>query len=103
MSPEHAISQLRAQGVSDDEILLRLLGRRGLRRLHDAERLASQRRDIAELHRDGHTLPEIVTYLQAAYGVGRSQAYALVSSQCAVATGRGNQDDSGMDSQRPTS
>ena len=103
MTPEHALQQLRADGISDGEILLRLLGRRGLRRLHDAERLAMQRRDITELRRDGHTLPEIVTYLQAAYGVGRSQAYALVSSQCAVATGRGNQDDSGMDSERPIS
>ena len=103
MTPEAALNQLRIDGVTDDEILLRLLGRRGVRRLHDAERLAMQRRDITELRRDGHTLPEIVTYLQAAYGVGRSQAYALVSSQYAVATGRENVDDSGTDSERPIS
>ena len=103
MSPEAAINQLRADGISDDAILLRLLGRRGLRRLHDAERLASQRRDIAELHRDGHTVPEIVSFLMAAYALGRSRAYVLASSQYAVASGRENVDDSGMDSQRPTS
>jgi hypothetical protein len=103
MTPETALNQLRADGISDDEILLRILGRRGVRRLHDAERLAMQRRDITELRRDGHTLPEIVTYLQAAYGIGRSQAYALVSSQYAVATGRENVDDSGMESTRSTS
>ena len=97
MTPETALNQLRADGLSDEEILLRLVGRRGLRRLHDAERLTMQHRDIAELRRDGHTLPEIVRFLMAAYAIGRAQAYRLASHDYAVASGRENVDHKGKD------
>jgi len=77
MTPESAIEYLRQQGLSDDAIAGKLLGRA---RLLQIRRITLQQSDATDLVRDGVGTSQAVRTLRRLHGISRSAAYALLQS-----------------------
>ena len=77
MTPEQAIAYLRQQGLDDDAIAGKLLGRA---RLAQIRRITLQRQDAADLLADGVGTTQAVRTLRRLHGISRSAAYALLQS-----------------------
>lgn len=77
MTPEQAIAYLRQQGLDDDTIAGKLLGRA---RLIQLRRIALQRQDAEGLISDQVPRTQAIRTLRRLHGISRSAAYALLQS-----------------------
>ena len=77
MTPEAAIEYLRQQGLDDDTIAGKLLGRA---RLIQLRRITLQRQDAADLLADGVGTTQAVRTLRRLHGISRRTALNLLKA-----------------------
>lgn len=77
MTPEQAVSYLRARGLSDPEIAARIVGPNRVRQL---DRMEAQRRDAADLVRDAVPTEQAIRTLRRLWGVSRRTAFSLLKA-----------------------